>query len=310
MKNMKSKINSINVSVEYELGNHNVNASEDGKPKEIDGKAYISGQKIKYMLFQRMKDIISKNGIQTQIPSGDMKTGDLTNDIVSDLGGYMITEKNKDSSTRKSPLDVSFAISKESSNYFDDLFVRFKNFENKNDKEDQRINSKTFSEKDIIPVNYRLSTDEVGTTKHFEIEDNKFVKQFDVLRISNEEKLNRIIYFIESTNGLSGLANTSRNAVENTPKKWFIAFDYVKQFRKYFEMTEDEKKVYLEDLNKRNIKYFEGDSEKKCGLSVEEAVENAVKYLKENKNMIEHIEYNQEMVDKVSQSSKSLIDGK
>lgn len=307
---MKSKINSINVSVEYELENHNVNASEDGKPKEIDGKVYISGQKIKYMLFQRMKDIISKNGIQTQIPAGDMKTGDLTNDIVSDIGGYMITEKNKDSFTRKSPLDVSFAVSKETSNYFDDLFVRFKNFENKNDKEEQRINNKTFSEKDIIPINYRLSTDEVGTTKHFEIENNKFVKQFDVLRISNEEKLNRILYFIESTNGLIGLANTSRNAVENTPKKWFIAFDSKKQFRKYFEMSEDEKSTYLEDLNKRNIKYFEGDSEKKSGLSVDEAVESAINYMKENKNMIEHVEYNQELIDKVSQKTKSLVDGK
>ncbi|MFW6243074.1 MAG: hypothetical protein ACOC2W_02850, partial [bacterium] len=235
-----------------------------------------------------------------QISAGDMKTGDLKKDIVSDLGGFMITEKGKDSHKRKSPLDVGFAISKERSNYYDDLFVRFKNFENDNEKEDQRINSKTFSEKDIIPINYRLSVDEVGTTKHFEIEDNKFVKQFDVLRISNDEKMNRLVYFIESTNGLSGLANTSRNAVVDVPRKWFIAFDSVKQFRKYFEMGEDEKKVYLEDLNRRGVVYFEGDFEKKSGLSVEESVEKAVEYLKNNKELIEHIEYNKELIDKFS----------
>jgi CRISPR-associated protein Cas7/Csp1 len=299
-------INSINVSSEYVFENHNVNGDESGKPKEVGGNVYISGQKIKFMIFEKMKELSIKNGLNLNFPAGDMKTYDITNDIVSDLGGYMNTDNL---SKRKSPIDVSFAISKEKSNYFDDLFVRFENFSTGNDKEKQRINNKTYSEKDIIPINYRLNVDEVGTTKHYHIDNNIFVKEVSVLRISETEKINRILSFIEATTGLNGLANQSRNAVDNTAKKWFIAFDSVKQFKKYFEMTEKEKSVYLEDLKKRNVIYFEGDCEKNTGLSVNDAFEKCVEYIKNNQNLFLQVKFAKELMGLYSQDKRSKVDG-
>jgi CRISPR-associated protein Cst2 len=288
---------SVNVSTVYNLENHRVNGDGDKRQKEVSGRAYVSGQKIRFMLFEKMKDLVRVNGVQDSISCGDGKTGDISKDIVSDLGGYMITEKNSKSRTRKSPINVSFSVAKNVSEYFDDLFVRFSNFESSKDNEKQRINTQTYSVKDVFSFNYQLNCDEVGVEKYVRINDNIFLKEVQLLCIPNDEKIKRIGYFIQSINGLVGLANTSRNAVEDTPKNIFIAFDTKRKFVKYFDLTENEKVVYIDDLKKRGITYFIGDSEKKCGVSVDEVIEKSLNYIKNNTSLFSKIEFSQEALD-------------
>ena len=43
-------IRAINISTEYKFELHNINGGEDGLPKTVDGRAYCSGQKNRFML--------------------------------------------------------------------------------------------------------------------------------------------------------------------------------------------------------------------------------------------------------------------
>lgn len=289
-----SKILTINVSAEYVFENHNVNASEDGRPKENVDRAIVSGQKIRYMLFEKMKDFLSKNGNQNKISTGDSLTGDIVNDLRSDFGGYMLTTseteeepeegkkakkvKKGKNEKRSSPLRVSFAQAKKKSSYFDDLFVRFKNDESKEDNAKQRINTKVFSQHDEFVFNYQLNVDELGRKKEFEIVDGSFVSEKNTLQYSEEEKLFRLELFLNSVSELKGLANQSRNAVENTPKKIFISFAKDRRFVNYFNYDETEKNNYLAE------KVFIGDD--KTNYTVKNALADAISWLKENKTAL------------------------
>lgn len=279
---MSKKI-TINVSGEYTFKNHNVNANEDGMPKNVNGKTYISGQKIRYMILEKMKDFL-KEGDNTEISTGDSATGDIATDIRSDLGGYMIAKKGKGerAKTRKSPINVAFAYAKEASDYFDDLFVRFKNDNTPENDDDtkQVINSKRYSTEDIIPINVQLNVDEVGRNKEFEIDGGKFVSEKNNLLISTEEKLRRIEMFIRSSVELVGLANTSRNATSNTPDRVFISFSENREFNDYFNKSSIEQDNY----RKRNPIHFIGDNSTE--VSVNDAVEKAVEYLMNNSDEI------------------------
>lgn len=282
------KVLTINVSREFKFDNHNINADEDGRPKEYDGKVYISGQKLRYCLLESMKDFKSDYGVDALVSTGDAPSEDIAKDLRSDFGGYMITtsksksEDNKDiagsSNKRKSPVDVDFAVSKKQSNYFDDLFVRFKNTTIKDKDNEQRINTKVFSESDVMESTMLLHVDMVGTEKRVFIEGNKFINEERVLMYSEEEKKNRLKLFVKSTSVLAGLANQSRNATNTTPDKIFISFDGKREFKKFFNLNEVERSNYLRRIGEGN--YFIGDDSTE--FSVQDAVESAIQYIEEN----------------------------
>lgn len=279
----------INVSSEFLFENHNINANEDGRPKEADGKFYLSGNKTRFMIFEKMKDFIIVDGINSLISTSDSITGDIINDIRSDLGGFMITEgkktkKNEEgkeikeagsSTKRVSPLKVAFSFSREQSNYFEDLFVKFSNTD---DKSDQRINNRSYSLRDVVDVNTQLNIDEVGREKRFNIVDKKFIKEENKLLITEEEKINRLKLFLLSVGELKGLANFSRNATNNTPDRIFISFAENRKFVKYFQMTTMQQQNYLKTLEPGS--YFIGDDN--SNYSVNDAITDSIEWLKNN----------------------------
>lgn len=286
---------SILVNAEYKLENHNVNGDETGNPKEVDDRVYISGQKLRYSIIKRMEDNVIGGDVNDKFSPGDAPTGDIVNDWSSDFRGFMVTEKGENSKVRKSPIDTCFSIAKNKSDLFDDLFTRFDSFK-KDNGDKQRINEKTYSHRDIMPVTFTLNVPMLSCIKKYNIDDNKFISERRILLISNEEKVNRVIEFIKATNGLSGLANTSRNAVDNTPRKFFIAFNDREEFKKYYEMCEKEQTVFRKDLDRRKIVYFEGDVLGETGMTVNEAVDKACDYVKNNPELVETLTYNKKIV--------------
>lgn len=280
------KIRSLKISNQFVFENHNVNANESSSPKSVDGKSYISGQKIRYMILNAISDL---NDNQEYIVStGDAALCDITKDLRSDIGGYMDTgNKETYANKRTSPLRVSFAISKNKSKYFDDLFVRFKtNPLDVTANKEQRINTKTYSHKDVFNVNVSLDCVKLSSIELFDFDEkNKFIKREVINVVDEKERKRRVSLVIRSLVYLQGLANQSRNAVENKAVKTFICFDTIDSFEKYFDKTEIEQQQILAELDKRGAKYFIGSSENTDGITVEIATKNAIDYL--NKELVE-----------------------
>lgn len=257
------------------LENHNVNANEEGENKKIDGHVGVSGQKIKYMLFDSIRSIDPS----THISNGDGVTGDITNDLRSDLGGYMKTEDKSYSNRRTSPIKVGYAKSKKTSDIFEDVFVRFKMNDGEIDKKqnDQRINNKSYSMEDEITFNYQLDCSELSTTKYFNYEKSNHVSSVFYKHVEESERLRRASLFVKATQKIEGFANQSRNAVVNTPNKVFISFSENMGFVKFFDMSELSQKSLKKDMDTNNIRYFIGDDE--TDYSVSDAYRDALEYL-------------------------------
>ena len=272
------KIRAINVSTEYKFEAHNVNANEDGQPKQTgDGRIYVSGQKVRYMLLETIRDLYKNQTIST----ADGVLCDITKDLRSDLIGYMDTENSSYANKRTSVVLTSFALSKKQSNFFEDLFVRFKVNPNTTNQNQQRINNKTYSEQDIINFNYMLDCVNLSTTEYFNFDEaNKFVSRVYTKHVSEEERKKRAEMFLRGTSYLLGLANQSRNAVQNTPERVFICFSDKMKFVKFFELSEESQAKMLADLDSNNITYFLGGDGYE--MSVDSAYSAAVEYLSTN----------------------------
>lgn len=300
-----NKVKGLNISTSYEFDAHNVNADEDGKPKAVNGITYVSGQKIRYMLLETIRREKKDNDF---VSYGDSLVGDIVGDIASDLNGFMITKDSKkgkkgkktdkaeteldessekeeddtDTFKRCSPVSVSFAFAKNKSDYFRDLFVRFKtdNDTDVNEQNKQRINNKTYSLKDEFNFNYVLDVAYLTATNHYEYVNNKLVDSRIIKLASEDVRKYRAELFIKGTSYLTGLANQARNSVINTPKKVMIVFDTQRcVFSKFFDLNEEDRNKQIEYYNENNIKYFiggEGYTE-----SVNSAYKKAIKYLED-----------------------------
>jgi len=277
-----TKIKSVKVSNQFAFENHNVNASELGRPKTVDGKSYISGQKIRYMIMSAMSNLNDKS--EYVVSTGDAPMCDVTKDLRSDICGYMDAEnKGSYANRRTSPLRVAFATSSNKSKYFDDLFVRFKqNQADKSDNGNQRINNKVYSHSDIFNVNISLDCTRLSSTEIFEFKDNKYLSRETINHVDEIERKRRVELVINSLLYLQGLANQARNAVENKAIKTFICFDTIDSFDKFFDKSETDQKMILSDLELRGVKYFIGDNTNTNLPSVDVATQNAIKYLQSN----------------------------
>jgi len=281
------KVKSINVCTQYKMDMHNVNGNESTSPKNVNGRNYISGQKIRFMLLETIKELSNNN---VQISTSDGVQCDIANDLRSDLAGYMNTSEGNYASRRTSPLQVGFALATKQSNYFEDLFVRFKTNPTTNEQNKQRINDKTYSESDIFNFNYMLDCSMLSTSEYFTYDKEKFVERMFIKHVSEKERKNRANLFLMGTSYLKGLANQSRNAVDNKAKKVFICFDSISIFKKYFEMSDTEKSDLLSDLDKRNIPYFIGGEGESMGVN--EAYEKACQKL----DILELEDYSKEIL--------------
>jgi len=270
---MKNTIRTINISTEYVFEMHNVNANEDASPKNVKGRFYISGQKVRFMLMSGL-NLFNRDSKDTFVSTSDGVTCNISDDLRSDLNGYMETGDKIYGNKRNSPVYTSFALSKKKSTFFEDLWVRFKTSNSEDKHNAQRINNKTYSELDVVNFNYMLDCSMLSTTKYYEFDPSKktFISEHYIKHVDETERKRRVRLFIEATSQLIGLANQARNAVVNTPEKVFIAFDEVGSFVKFFEMDQNRQSDYLSDLNTRKIKYFIGDNKKvESGFSVREA---------------------------------------
>lgn len=280
------KIRSLKISNQFVFENHNVNANESASPKSVDGKSYISGQKLRYMMLNAICDL--NDNKEYIVSTGDAPLCNITKDLRSDIGGYMDAgNKETYANKRTSPLRVSFSVSKNKSKYFDDLFVRFKtNPLDVTANSEQRINTKTYSHKDVFNVNVSLDCVKLSSIELFDFDEkNKFIKKEVINLVDEKERKRRVSLVIQSLVYLQGLANQSRNAVENKAVKTFICFDTIDSFEKYFDKTEVEQQHFLTELDNRGAKYFIGSSENTDGITVEIATRNAIDYL--NKELVE-----------------------
>jgi len=251
------KVKNINVCAQYEFEAHNVNGNEENAPKNVNGRNYVSGQKARYMLIETIKEEDSQN--RNKISTSDGVTSNIAEDLRSDLIGYMNTDGGSYATKRTSVVKVSFALAEKVSDFFEDLFVRFKTNPNSEDVHtEQRINNKTYSESDIVNFNYALDCTQLSTSEYFTYDDNKFVERFYIKHVDEVERKKRALLFLKGTSYLVGLANQSRNAVDNVPKKVFICFDDRLTFKKYFQWSEIEQKEIISYLESKKIPYFIG----------------------------------------------------
>jgi CRISPR-associated protein Cst2 len=270
------KIRKINVCADMVLENHNVNANIEGDNKKVDGHTAIAGQKIKHMLFESIKILDGS----VHISNSDGVMGNIELDLRSDFGGYMITQDKANTNKRLSPIKVSYAIARNVSKFSEDLFVRFKMNLNEADKDakkhsEQRINTKNYSVKDEISLNYQMDCGELSTSQFFEYDKTKHLKTIFYKHVDEVERKKRARLFIESTSKIEGFANESRNAVVNAPTKVFISFADDLEFIKYFDMTEMEQKNLKRKLDSCGVTYFIGDNNSE--YSVHDAYTDALK---------------------------------
>jgi len=270
------------------LDNHNVNANEEGNNKEVNGRVAISGQKLKYMMLSSIKTLNEKSGGMGYVSNGDGATGDIVMDLRSDLGGYMITSDKNYSNRRTSPISVAYAVSENKSNFFDDLFVRFKM--DKKDKKDkkasnetdekhnkQRINNKTYSEKDIIGLSFALDCKYLSASEYFTYSDGRNLSSVMYNHVDEVERLRRVRMYIDSTKFLEGWANQSRNAIVNTPIEVFISFNTNSEFINYYNLNNTQRASLLKRLDNDGIRYFIGSDDSE--YSVSDAYNDALLYL-------------------------------
>jgi len=275
------KIRKINVCTRMLLENHNVNANEEGNNKEVNGKIAVSGQKIKYMLLNSINSINS-NKNNTYVSNGDGATGDIKNDLRSDLGGYMRTIDKSYAMRRTSPIHTKYAVANNSSDFFDDLFVRFKQdvstqSEDGKKHDEQRINTKTYSHKDFINFALSLECKHLSSTNYFTYTDGKHLSTISYKHVDEDERKRRAELFILATQYLEGWANQSRNAVENSPKDVFISFNTNSEHIDFFNLSDKQRENLLKKLDSNNVKYFIGSDD--SDFSVDDAYKAAKQHL-------------------------------
>ncbi|MEM6264949.1 MAG: type I-PGING CRISPR-associated protein Cas7/Csp1, partial [Bacteroidota bacterium] len=215
--------------------------------------------------------------------NGDGVTGNLSDDIRSDLGGFLITEKGEYSGRRTAPMTATPATAIKKSDIGRDLLVRLKQNTNEDSDKKQALATNEFSQRDEMVMNFHLDVPEVGGRREFTYEKElhlgtKFNKMVD-----DAEHARRVRLFLEGTRSMNDYANQARNAVSGEPTKALVILD-TKMSRKairYFAMetTEEERANILKELDARGAKYFLGDDTDPDGDSVHEAFEKALKEL-------------------------------
>jgi len=271
------------------MENHAANRGEKllGNASSIkqrpDGRVYISGQMQRHVLFRAMSRLNEQdpNRGKTYVSNGDGIPADIENDLRSDLGGYLVTEKGEYSGRRTAPLTATPAVALQESKTGRDLLVRLR--QNPDAEKKQALATNEYSQRDEMVMNFHLDVGEVGGRRKLTYEKEMHLATDFEQIIDDAEHSRRVKLFLEATRTMNDYANQARNAVSGEPNRVLILLD-TKMSRKairYFaaETTDQERTNLLKELKGREAQYFLGDDTTEDGLSVAEAYEQALEAL-------------------------------
>lgn len=287
------EIKSILVTSLVPMDDHAANRGEKllGNASSIkrrpDGKVYISGQMQRHVLFSAIERLNDENGGDTYVSNGDGVSTNITNDLRSDLGGFLDTNKGDYSGRRTAPFTATPAVAKETSSVGRDLLVRLKTQSNEGDTKKQALATNEFSQQDLMVMNFHLDVGAVGLTKEFRYENEYHVSTTYKSHISPEEKKRRVNLFLEATRNMNDYANQARHAVSGEPQQVLIVLDnrHSRKAMRYFAATtsETERKNIIKELKNRRALYFVGDDTGKISdKSVDDAYNEALKVLEKS----------------------------
>lgn len=282
-------IKSILVTQIAPMENHAANRGEKllGNASSIkrlpDGRVYISGQMQRHVIFSAIDRINETDSgrKETYVSNGDGASTNITKDIRSDLGGFLVTDKGEYSGRRIAPMTATLATAKNGSEVGRDLLVRLKMNQDAASEQKQALATNEFSQRDEMAMSFHLDVSRVGVTRKFQYEDEKHVSTHYESHIDDAEHLRRVKLFLEGTQSMTDYANQARNAASGEPNQVLIVLDN-KMSRKavrYFspKTTDIERANLLKELSIRGAQYFLGDDTKEEGLTVYEAYLEALK---------------------------------
>ena len=270
------------------MENHAANRGEKllGNASSIkqrpDGRVYISGQMQRHVLFRAMSRLNEQDPDrgETYVSNGDGIPADIKNDLRSDLGGYLVTEKGEYSGRRTAPLTATPAVALQGSDVGRDLLIRLRMNPNADSEKKQALATNEYSQRDEMVMNFHLDVGEVGGRRKLTYEKEMHLATDFEQIINDAEHSRRVKLFLEATRTMNDYANQARNAVSGEPNRVLIVLD-TKMSRKairYFaaETTDQERANLLKELEVRGAQYFLGDDTQEGGLSVAEAYEQAI----------------------------------
>ncbi|MEM7574052.1 MAG: type I-PGING CRISPR-associated protein Cas7/Csp1 [Bacteroidota bacterium] len=281
-------IKSILVTAVCPFSDHAANRGEKllGNASSVkrrpDGRAYLSGQMQRHVLFSAIDRLnaTDPNREDTYVANGDGISADISKDLRSDLGGFLITNKGDYSGRRISPISATPAVAGKSSQIGHDLLVRLKLNPNKDAGRKQALATNEFSQSDDMVMNFHLDVGAVGVTKQFEYSKQEaHVATHYEQHIDDDEHARRIRLFLEATRTMNDYANQARNAVSGEPRQVLIVLDpgMSRKAIRYFNDDTDqvERQHILQELEARGAQYFIGDDTSQSGDSVYEAYQKA-----------------------------------
>ncbi len=248
-----------------------------------DGRAYISGQMQRHVLFSaidRLNNADANKG-DTFVSNGDGVSCMIERDLRADMGGFMYAEKGKFSIRRTSPLSVTPAVAMTESEVGRDLLIRIK--ENPNEKaNEQAIATREFSQMDLMRMNFFLDVTALSISKAYTYESSFNVATIYYKHAKEAERKRRAALYLNATRLMNDYANQARNAVCGEPRQVIIVFDNIlsRKASRYFEVGEEEQANILKELDARQAKYFIGDD--RTSNSVLKAYNEALDFLKSN----------------------------
>ena len=273
-------IKSILVTAVAPFDDHAANRGEKllGNASSIkrrpDGRVYVSGQMQRHALFSAL-DRINRgddSAGDTYVANGDAPSTDIANDLRSDLGGFLDTNKGDYSGRRTAPISATPAVALRESEVGRDLLVRLKMDEGSKDdgSKKQALATNEFSQHDEMVMNFSLDVGAVGAVKEFHYEKGgsggetfAHVSTTYDRQIDEVEHARRCRLFLEATGSITDYANQARNAVSGEPSRVLIVLDPKhsrKAVRFWKESTTDgERDNLLAELRDRGALAFVGD---------------------------------------------------
>ncbi len=286
------EIKGILVTMLVPMSDHIANGGEKilGNASSIkqrpDGRVYISGQKQRHALFSAMDRLNFSDERRggTYVSNGDGITTIVENDLRSDLGGFLDTNKGKYSGRRTAPLTATPAVAMEASTVGRDLLIRLKVNSDENSERGQALATREYSQDDLMLMNFFIDVGAVSIRKRYRYAKEMHVATEYVKHVGEDERKRRIALALEATASLTDYANQARNAVSGEPQQVMIVFD-TKLSRKtcrYFRAGATEQGNLKTELDKRKAIYFFGDDTSGNADSVVTAYEKALDFLEAN----------------------------
>lgn len=283
---MKRKIQSIGVSNLYELRNSNINSDEQKNPKKAGDNTVISGQKVRYCVFQAIDRLnrLDKDRGKTYVSNGDGINKDITVDIRADLGGYLHTKSQPGTplflGKRAGPLGVPMCAAINEQELAEDTFVRFESPWSTAQKEtnEQRINGIPFSVKDMMPISMQIDVPRVGCVETSTYKGGLNLS-VDYRRFNTiEETKRRLGLFVAATQFMTGFANRGRMDISNAPVATIVVFDpmFSSEFYRFHEFSPAERARLIADVRTRGGEVFTTEE----GGTVSDVYGKALAFLK------------------------------